>query len=417
MAATDGMVTARTRSIGIYPYGWMIVACLFVLLMIGNGLSLAGISVFDDRLLTTLKVGIGALKFRDLVGLIASGAAGPFVGWAADRYGTRPVIAAGTLALAVALFLYSDVTSIAQVYGIHILLGFSFAANNIVVVMILLTRWFPLRRGLALGIVLAGTSIGGAVFPQVVALLLAKFDWREVFRILAILPLLYLPALFLLVREHPSAPPAMEAGERPTATPGPSAPWARFLTVDFLVLALVGISIFYSANAMIRHTFLYLRFAGAPARLAAAGLSAIFLAGLVGKISSGFLIEWAGLKRSSLLYQGAILAGILSLLLGGPGWAPVGLICIGFGWGGGYTVTQFSVGRFFAGPAMGRMLGVFVILESTAQGCGSWLTGLMVDAAKSYTVPFVFIAGLLSVALVCNGLTRTMNRIEAMKGR
>ena len=88
---------------------WTVAAALLVMLAVGNGLTLAGLSVFDDTLLKALDVSIGALKFRDLLGLVCSGASAPIIGYAADRYGVRPVIALGLLLIAVAMALYAQV--------------------------------------------------------------------------------------------------------------------------------------------------------------------------------------------------------------------------------------------------------------------------------------------------------------------
>lgn len=394
-------------------YGWVIVGATLLLLALVNGLTLAGLSVFDDTIIRSLHISIGALKFRDLLGLICSGLAAPFIGYAVDRIGVRPVIALGLALIVVSMLLYAQVTSVWHVYGIHILLGVAFAATNIVVIIVLLAQWFETKRGLALGIVLAGTSVGGTIFPPLVAPLIAAYGWQNAFRILAIVPLLFIPVLLLIVRERGIRAPSARKDNTSTnnaSTTGTDAPrnwfalaWSR----EFLMIVLVAIAVFYSANTFIRHTFLFMRLSGADAGTAAAGISTVFLFGLFGKIIAGIALEYIGLRWVFIAYQLATLAGTLMLMTTGATYATFSLALIGLGWGGGYTLTQLTAARFFAGPGLGRMIGGFVVIESLSQGLGSFLSGVLHDIVGSYTLPFGVVAVLMIGALLCTVTAQT----------
>src|SRR3546814_13614840 len=43
------------------------------------------------------------------------------------------------------------------------------------------TRWFDRNRGLALGIVASGQSVGGTIWPPIASALDADIGWRETF--------------------------------------------------------------------------------------------------------------------------------------------------------------------------------------------------------------------------------------------
>ena len=100
-------------------YAWFIVACAFLTLTITNGLSMGGLSVFDEELLNTFGWSRGSLKFRDFLTFAIAGAAGPFAGALADRYGVRPLIVAGSVLLAGGLCAYSRIESVAHLYAIR----------------------------------------------------------------------------------------------------------------------------------------------------------------------------------------------------------------------------------------------------------------------------------------------------------
>src|SRR5208282_6544364 len=69
-----------------------------------------------------------------------------------------------------------------------------------------ITEWFDRRRGLALGLALAGVGLGTALIPQLSNALIGNFGWRMGYAGLGvtILVLAFLPVA-LFVREHPKA--------------------------------------------------------------------------------------------------------------------------------------------------------------------------------------------------------------------
>lgn len=389
-------------------YGWVIVGCMFLLLWTAHGLTLAGIPVFDELILEELGISRGTLKFRDFITVMCAGLSGPLIGYFADRYGARPVIIAGLLFLSAALFLYSSISSPAHIYLIHVLMGLCFSATNIVVIVVLLSNWFVTRRGIALGLALAGTSLGSAFLPQLSAWLIGQMHWRDAVQVLGLLPIVLIPVLYLLVHERPA-----DLGVRPLG--GEAAPqadpsgaqdidmsevWAQVRTFNFVVLGVIAALIFYTANAFIQHTFLYLRDKGFEPGAAATGFTIIFISGLVGKIASGFLVEKWGVKPIWIGFQGLMLAGALVMVLQGADGVWIGLSCIGFGWGGAYALTQLTISNTFPPHALGRLMGLFVVIEAVGSGSGSWLTGVVFDARGSYDLAFILTVGFMVAAII-----------------
>lgn len=381
-------------------FAWVVAGAMLILLALCNGVTLAGVSVFDDTMLKVVDTSIGALKFRDLLGLVCSGIAAPFVGRAVDRVGVRPVIGFGLALITLSMLGYAHVQALWQIYAIHVMLGVAFAATNIVVVMVLVAQWFAVRRSVALGVILAGTSVGGSIIPPIVAALIVRFGWQGAFQWLSLAPVLYLPVLLLAVRER-RAPDAERAANRTAAAAGegPSF-WKIAATREFLALALVAVAVFYSANTFIRHSFLFLKLNGADLRTAAAGISTVYLFGLFGKLATGFSLEFISTRWVLAVCQLATLTGSALLIGTGSSHATLALALIGLGWGGGYTLVQLVAARYFAGPALGRLLGGFVAIESLSQGLGSFLSGVLHDVSGSYGLPFGVVFVLIAAALV-----------------
>lgn len=126
------METTVSTSRGFY-YGWVIAFCSLLIMWITNGLTLAGLTVFDEEILNFLggengSEGLrGPLKFRDLITLFASGLMAPFIGAIADRVGVRPLMVIGFLLLSAGNFFYSKIADMNDIYLIHVVLAMSLA--------------------------------------------------------------------------------------------------------------------------------------------------------------------------------------------------------------------------------------------------------------------------------------------------
>ena len=389
-------------------YGWVIVGCMFLLLWTAHGLTLAGIPVFDELILDELGISRGTLKFRDFITVMCAGLSGPLVGYFADRYGTRPVIFAGLLFLSAALFLYSIISSPTHIYLIHVLMGLCFSATNIVVIVVLLSNWFVSKRGIALGLTLAGTSLGSAFLPQLSAWLIGQMHWRDAVLVLGCLPIVLIPVLYLLVRERPAdlgvQPLGGEAAPRTAAAGSHEIDmrevWVQVKTFNFVLLSVIAVLIFYTSSAFIQHTFLYMRDQGFEPGTAATGFTIIFISGLVGKIASGFLAEKWGVKLIWIGFQALMLAGALVMIFQGAEGVWLGLSFIGAGWGGAYSLTQLTISNTFPPHALGRLMGLFVIIEAIGSGSGSWLTGVVFDIQGSYDLAFLLTVGFMVVTII-----------------
>jgi sugar phosphate permease len=207
MTAAD-TTTARIGPLA-FSKGWLAMVALFLNALVIQGMAIGGITMFDDRVIAALDTTRGALKFRDLIYIFATALSCLAIGWIVERIGVRVTAVLGLVLMSIILAAYGLVDSLLAIYVLHAALGFSFASTHVVVLMIVFSRWFPLgdaRRGIALGIAIAGASLGAVVLSRVIALGLGAADWREVISGLALLPLILIVPTWLMVRPpHPVA--------------------------------------------------------------------------------------------------------------------------------------------------------------------------------------------------------------------
>lgn len=388
-------------------FPWVIAFAALVLLMVSNGMVLTGITAFDEALLNEFGWSRGALKFRDLLTLLLTGLAAPFIGILIDRLGVRPLIIAGSVLLGLMYFAYGHVQSLLHVYLIHVAFAVVLVACGLNVAVILVSQWFVRHRGTAIGIALVGTSLGGMVFPPVIVGLIADGGWREGFKLLAIVPVVTLligallarpPASFGLMALGADNPPPQGGG-----VPNPATDLAygeALRTVTFWALAFTAMMTFYSMLAASAHLFLHMRDMGFEPATAGRALGVMFGMALIGKFLFGLLADHLPQKLVFLANIGVMFAGSLFLATLKPDLVWIAISLFGLGWGGLYTLLQLQAINSFGLTAAGKILGTITVLDAIGGGLGIWLTGVMFDRFGSYQVAFAVITGLLFVAFL-----------------
>ena len=387
-------------------YGWITVGLLLFMMTVSHGITTTGISVFDERIINELGISRGTLKFRDFVQIIAAGLSGLTIGYVVTRIPAERICQLGLLLLGCTLFTYSMVTNVWAIYALHFVLGFCYASAHVVIVILFVSEWFSTKRAIAISIALSGTSIGSAIFPQIAVAIMEDFGWRGALRVLALFPLIVLPLMVLFLRRSPeslgkTSYGTEKLGTEITSTSKSAIPFDfsdPSTRRDLALLIVATIGVFYAASAFIFHTYLHLRDQGFGEGFASNGLTIIFLTGLFGKVLSGIAADKLGTRKIWLGCQLMLLTAGLIVTFYSTSWIWLGLMALGLGWAGCYTLTQVMISERFAGPMLSKLVGWFIVFEAIGSGSGSWLTGVMYDTSGSYTLPFTINCSLIAIA-------------------
>ena len=408
----------------VRTYRWVICALSFLILFVSQGLNFGGLAVFDVKLMEALSVSAGTeisvaqIKARDLIMMLTAALFGIGSGWLADKVGVKPLLLVGLGMLAAGNLLLAQIQSLSELYWIGLGLGIVLALCGLMINVYLISSWFDKQRGLAIGIVLAGTSLGNAFFPWLNTRLIEAGGWQQAFVWLAAIPLVLVPIAFFLIKNGP-----MSAGSRNGETTQVELTGytlgEALTSLNFWMLTTIAMCTFYSILGMQANVFIYMSKADYPPEVAATGVSILFLGGLIGKLLAGYLAETFGRKLILLTGLVLMLAGGVSLLLAikltstFSLWA--GLVFFGFGWGGIYTLIQLLAADLFGMLALGKILAAINILDAAGGAGGMFITGLLYDRTGSYFTPFAVITCLLLVAT----LAATLIRVErsALAGR
>lgn len=413
------MTPTKTRN---FYYGWVIVAVATLALIVSNGLSIGGIPVFYKSIRGDF-VASGAVASEGAESFIAIGATltfvlagilAPFAGVVIQRFSLRTLMLAGSVVLGSGLLLHAFAHSAMAVYSARALMGVSLCLVGVLPSIILVSNWFVRRRGIALGVLLTGTSIGGVIIPQIATPLIAWLGWRNAMASLSlIIWLVLIPAIASLVRNKPEDlglnvdgddDAAETLNELPLNTDGITLSQA-IKTPIFYALALCAALIFYPIFVTTQQFVLYLqspKIALSP-EMGGLALSSLFFVSITGKFAFGALSDRFSPTRVIIFSTGVMFLSTFVLLGLNAGSAFIFLIPFGLGYGGSFVLLQRLVADYFGMRDYPKILGVIMVVETVGAAVGGLATGRMADAAGGdYTFAFYAVIGVSGAAF---GLT------------
>jgi MFS family permease len=375
------------------------VAVIFMaslLLFTNNGFILVGLTAFDPILLTKLDVNVGVLKLRDTVTFITVGAMGPFIGYALDRFGVRPLTMIGMVLMAVGMLGYAFATEIGEIYVIHFLFGLCLICSGMFACVMMTAAVTTKNRGLGLGIVTAGSSLGQAISPWINNTLNAGVGWRHTLEANAALPLLLIPLILLIV---PKLKFHADGGGSDAASG--STYLEAIKTRSFWFLAVIAMIAFFSGLGLVSNMVLYIeKDLQLGSGMASRAIFGMFLAGLVAQVSAGWLADRIGAKTVLTLCLVMMAAGMAMFATALPVLLWPAIAIGGFGWGGIICVVQLFTSNLFFGAALGRILGTIAVVESLGAGLGPTVVGHIYDISGHYAAPFFGSAGAVAFAAI-----------------
>jgi MFS family permease len=321
-----------------------------------------------------------------LVGHTLAALAFPFIGRSIDRYGVRPV----TL-IFITLFALSTAAisltppSPAVFIALSGLCGLVSAGQAPPSYAKAISAWFDARRGVALGVAMAGIGIGATIVPQLTRWVIDAYGWRAAYVGLgAITFAVAFPAVTLFVREPETGRGG--AGRDPVLAAGVTA-GQSLRTPAFWLLTTAVFLVVTTVNGMIAHLVPLLTDRGIDVGRATATLSAVGLSVIVGRLVAGYLLDrfFAPYVAAGLFVTPLVAVGLL--MAGAGGVAPVvAAVSLGFGLGSEVDVVGFLVGRYFGLRSFGEIYGYVFAIFTLGTGFGPVLMAVSFDVTHSYNV-------------------------------
>lgn len=163
-----GTVEQQEATARFFP-GWVVVGAAFVLLMANSGFIFYGQAVYLDALTSERGFSTGAASLGQSIVFVVGGLAGPRIGRLITDRDVRLVVLGGLVISWASLVALGRVVELWQLYLVNVTLGVGFSAAGLVPATTVITRWFEVRRSVALAVASTGLSVGGLTFTQLVS--------------------------------------------------------------------------------------------------------------------------------------------------------------------------------------------------------------------------------------------------------
>jgi MFS family permease len=342
--------------------------------------------------------------------LLAQAAISPLVGWLLDRFPAQIVMAVAGLAVGIAYLWASTLHSFAPMVAAFAVIGIGVSASTYVPAMMVAANWVTDRRGLALGIVLAGAALGGTVLAPAFEIILVHYGWRVAMLWLTV-PIWFvaIPIILIVVRTRPSTG-AMTVKEEAANLSGLDLGPA-LMSMPFWMLVVTEFIYNVGYQGFVNHLMTYYIGAGFQPERAALILMLLTLCTTAGAISLGYFADRRGI-RTVLIGAFVGLAGGIALVLGatsrnlGSLYAMLSMVGAGLSVGATATLLPAILAEALGLRRYGTLWGIVRLLGWIGGGLGPFIAGRIFDVTGSYTLAFEVCA----VCMLIAACTATMIR-------
>jgi len=380
-----------------FDYGWIIVATLCVTETITWGIIYYGFPVFLSAMERDLGASRVAVTGAFSVGLAVSGLAGVPVGRWLDRRGARLLMTSGSCLTTILAFAWSQVDTVAALYGVWILMGIAMAATLYEPAFSAVVQWFPTGRERAILVVTLVAGFASTIFMPIEAWLLDTVGWRQALVVLAaLLAITTIPLHGLLLRA-PAHLARRRAGHDKNlpVIPGLSLSAALQHPI-FWVLAVAFFGSNFAHTSGTVHLIPYLGEYGYPAALAAALVGWIGAMQVAGRLAFVPVAAWFGARSvvAGIFIAQCVGTGLLAMLGHVPTVIPI-IALLGASNGMSTLARANMVSDIFGRAHYGSISGALAIGANGARALAPIGASLLYRGLGSYEALF----GALAVSL------------------
>ncbi len=403
-------------------YGYYIVAACFVILYMLWGMVLNTFPIFLKPMTENMGWSRGDLTVALLMGAIGMIISAPIAGRMIDRFGARPVMALGTLVVGINLMAGSLIQHLWQLYIVFGLIGCGLICSSVIPCSFIISNWFVSRRGVAMSIAFAGTSVGGMVMTYVGNEIILHYGWRRAFVLSGLTNLIVvIPVVLLFVRTRPS-----ELGLEPYRNPSDEAAkrdfnWGvgvkeAFSKVVFWQIAAIMLIVGVVSGGLGNHSVAYLTDLGHSSTSAALAWSIVMGVMIFGKLAFGPIADRWGAKIAMAI---SCLLFVISIFL--LPFAKTYTIVIvfaviyGFASGAPLVINPLLTAGGLGMKNFGAIYGILNMVGSIGGSVSPVGAGYYFDKYKTYQPVFYLFAFLAIIAAITSLTIKPVTASETME--
>ena len=347
---------------------------------------------------------------------IESALLGPIEGYLVDRYGPRRIILIGYLIMGAGFIAFSKISNLTEFYFAFAFIAFGASLSGFLPMSTAVTNWFIRRRGLAMGILLSGISIGGLLVP-LVAMSIEALGWRDTALFSGFLCWIIGMPIASLMRHKPEPYGYLPDGDRLPADEGDGEPidaqksigaasreftvWEALRSLPFWIIAMAhGFSLFIVGAVSVH---LIPRIVDMGFSLAEASLAYSFMNGIAiaGRVGGGFLGDQ--LPKKLVLIACFIMQSVAMVMLAygsTMGLVMVAISIYGLGYGARGPMLVALRADYFGRERFATIMGTSQLFLWPGTALGPLFAGYLFDIQGTYTEAFIWLSVVNLVGIV-----------------
>jgi predicted MFS family arabinose efflux permease len=335
---------------------------------------------------------MSGLAFSSITAMILS----PFVGAFVDRYGPRKIALPGIVLTAIAVGMFGFTNgSTAQWYLFWLAQSFFVLLIKATVWATAISKSFTSGRSLAMAITMSGTAFAQIIVPPMTQFLIEELGWRQAFFVIGIFwgTLAFIPAFLFLEKKSLEIHVHFNEKHLPEYSNGKGLTLQQALRNTALIkIALATLIVMLTGIGILVNSVPILVESGLDSSRAAYFVSVFGVAGIIGKLTTGWLMgRYSGSK------VGGYTLGITSfafLCLMSSNNIPLillGLFGIGYGAGTKLQICALLTSSYAGLLHYGKIFGVMSSVIAISGGLGPLMASSIFDLTGSYDM-FIYMS-------------------------
>ena len=414
----DTCTKAADRHFRTIFYGWIIVGAGTLLMGTSRGIFLS-FGVYFTALQTEFLWNRATTSIAFSLYMLLIGVVAIFCGQASDKYGPKRVVLAMGVITGLSLVLTSRVQTSLQFYFTYsVLLSLGTGAMYSIVVSTI-SRWFEKKRGMALGIMGAGSSLGLMIIAPVSAWMIATFGWRGAYLLTGVIAWGLIVPTALLLKKDPEEISATVDGTASQVglVVGPAAPSKKFsfreLFKDrnFWYHSIVWFFYAFCYSMIMSHLVPRAQDAGFAPLKAAVLLSLLTAISIPARILGGIVADKFD-RRKITAVLALLIAGLMLWLAITESMRMLYLFAIGFGLVSGILDPSIMAlcTDVFDTQNLATLMGILLVSWGLGSACGTYFAGAVFDHFGSYAYAFSGAGGGMILAATCSVMLKRVKK-------
>ena len=373
--------------------GWVVLAIVFLAMIPLFGGGFLSFGAFFEPLVKEFGWSHAATSLLLTIFFLAMGVGQPLVGWLLDQIEARYIMTAGALMVGAAFLLAAGAKSYEPMVAAYILLGFGVGFSTLAPMAVVVANWFGEQRGLAFGIALSGTALGGFLMVRVAGHFIVGSGWRTAYQSLAWCAFAVVLPILLLVRNQPSASHHHSDSTGGNPVEGLSvSEGLRSRALWLIVLAFYAYT--FVVGVVIAHFIPYLIGIGVSPAGAHAAYSDFQVSAFFGCLLSGYVVDRLSVRPVAVVMLVLMAISVASLLaIQHAAVEAFFIVIFGLNVAAPTAMVMLLLSEAVGLRHFGFFSGMTMIAATMGDASGPIVAGRMFDILGNYHAAFILSAG------------------------